>query len=54
MVSLVLLTGLFTLSFDAKNAGMLLAGQLLCGIPFGCLNVIARELFRVRALMKLY
>lgn len=41
IVSLVLLSGFLGLSFAATSPGMLLAGQLLCGLPWGTLNVIA-------------
>lgn len=41
IVSLIVLTGTIGLIFGATSRGMLLAGQLLSGVPWGTLNVIA-------------
>ena len=41
--SLVVLTGFIGIVFAAESRGMLLAGQILSGLPWGTLNVIARE-----------
>lgn len=36
-----MLTGFIALTFAATSRGMLLAGQILCGLPWGTLNTIA-------------
>ncbi|RSH83794.1 hypothetical protein EHS25_005409 [Saitozyma podzolica] len=41
LASLFVLTGFIGIVFAATSRGMFLAGQILCGIPWGTMNVIA-------------
>lgn len=41
VTSLVALSGFIALPFAASSKGMIVAGMLLCGLPWGALNVIA-------------
>lgn len=44
LVSLIVAAGFIAILFCAESDGMLLAGELLLGLPLGTINTIARAL----------